>query len=121
MPIENIKIGEVLELIRLFSGNQNETKTENNPLIGQVCVVRTYSAGVHIGEVIRQDKEQVDLKNSRRLWKWQGAFTLSEVATKGVSSESRIAVEIPFIRLTNAIEIIPCSKKALKTFEACNE
>lgn len=93
----------------------------NDTIIGQHCVVRTYSAGVHLGEVVSRDGKSVVLKDARRLWRWQGAFTLSEVAIKGVSKTSRIAVALPVIELTEAIELIPTSAEARATFDACHE
>ena len=125
--VENMTIKEAKELANLLKGFMDNnivisnSTVEPNPYIGKVCIIRTYSAGVHIGEVVSQNGEQVDLKNSRRLWSWKGAFTLSEVSQKGISKESRIAISIPFMRLTNAIEILPCTNEALKSFEACHE
>jgi hypothetical protein len=91
-------------------------------LIGQHVVVRTFSAGVHIGTLVEKDGENVLLKDARRLWKWSGAFTLSEVAQKGVQVKgSRIAMTVPLIELTNANEIIPTSEEARNSFEKCHE
>ena len=78
------------------------------------CIIRTYSAGVHAGYVKQQNGKEVTLVNARRLWKWAGAFTLSEMAVSGVSkpSECKFATAVPEIILTEAIEIIPCTEKA---------
>ena len=78
------------------------------------CIIRTYSAGVHAGYVKSQNGKEVTLVNARRLWKWAGAFTLSEMAVSGVSkpSECKFATAVPEIILTEAIEIIPCTEKA---------
>lgn len=74
---------------------------------GNEVIVRTYSAGVHIGEIESKDGIEITLKNARRLWSWSKAFTLSAVATKGVDrSNSRISVSVPKITL-QWIEIIP--------------
>ena len=73
-------------------------------------IVRTYSAGVHIGTLQSREGREVTLTNARRLWSWSGAFTLNAVATKGVNRKnSRISVPVPSIVLTEAIEIIPVS------------
>ena len=49
------------------------------------CIVRTYSAGVFAGWIDRKIKgKDATIYNSRRLYYWDGAFTLSTVATKGV-------------------------------------
>lgn len=75
---------------------------------GIESIVRTYAAGVHIGEVESINGQTVTLKNARRLWKWSGAFTLNAVATSGVKrNESRISVTVPSITLLDAIEVIP--------------
>ena len=75
-------------------------------------LVRCRNAGVHVGALVSRDSDTVVLKDSNRIWKWGGAFTLSEVATKGVNREkSRIACEVPMITLTTSdvAEIIPVS------------
>lgn len=80
------------------------------------CIIRTYSAGVHIGYLAEQNGKEVKLLDSRRLWKWAGAFTLSEMSRVGVTKpeECRFSCVIPEITLTEAIEIIPCSEAARK-------
>ena len=83
-------------------------------MIGKKVIVRTYSAGVHYGTLAAQDGKQVTLTDARRIWYWEGAFTLSAVAQNGVSKKSKISVDVPEILLTEAIEIIPCSEAALK-------
>jgi hypothetical protein len=86
----------------------------------QYCVVRTYSAGVHIGYVAEfgeKHPQHAKLLNSRRLHYWEGACSLSQVAMDGVNEDnSRVAVEIPEIELTDVIEVIPCSATAKAFF-----
>ena len=86
------------------------------------CVIRTYSAGVHIGyvEQFQGDKnpQYAKLLKSRRLHYWDDACSLSQVAMEGVNeSSSRIAMELPEIELTDVIEVIPCSSAAKLFFE----
>ena len=84
-------------------------------MIGKFVVVRTINAGVHYGtlaEIISENHQCIRLENARRLWNWNGALSLSEVAMNGVSvSNSKITVPVDEIILTQAIEIIPCSSK----------
>lgn len=76
--------------------------------LGPEVLVRTYSAGVHIGTIKSREGMEVVLLNARRLWSWCGAFTLNAVATSGVDRKnSRISKSVPEITLTQAIEIIP--------------
>jgi hypothetical protein len=82
----------------------------------QYVIVRTHSAGVHAGTLVTRKGKEVTLKNSRRLWYWDGAASLSELATSGVSKPQncKFPAVVPIIVLTEAIEIIPCSKIAQK-------
>lgn len=82
-------------------------------------IVRTYSAGVHAGYLENHNGKEVTLRNSRRLWKWAGAFTLSELAKIGATkpSECKFATTLGKILLTEAIEIIYCSEKARGSIE----
>lgn len=77
-------------------------------------LVRTYSAGVHFGTLEHHDGKSVTLKNARRLWRWFGAFTLSEVSQTGIKDGSKVTIAVPEIHLTEAIEIIPLSDAADK-------
>ncbi len=80
-------------------------------------VVRTYSAGVHFGELAARRGQEVDLVNARRLWNWNGANTLHEVATVGVAENSKISAPVETITLTQAIEVIGVSEVARKNLE----
>ena len=85
-------------------------------------VVRTYSAGVHVGELKSRKGKEVVLVNARRLWKWMGAFTLSEVAVEGIKAGSKPSISAPQIVLTEAIEVIkttPAAEKILREFPPC--
>ena len=85
-------------------------------------VVRTYSAGVHCGELVSRKGQEVVLANARRLWSWKGAFTLSEVAQEGIAAGSKPSVSVSEIVLTQSIEVIkssPVAEKILREFPAC--
>lgn len=78
---------------------------------GTFVLIRTYSAGVHFGTLVEKNGQEVHLSNARRLWSWQGALSLSEVAMKGIDvKNSKISVPVDEIILTQAIEIIPVNK-----------
>lgn len=80
-------------------------------------IVRTYSAGVHMGWLARKESTpagvEVTLENSRRIWKWAGAMTLSDLATSGSSApkDCKFPCEVSSIDLV-AIEIIPVTAQA---------
>jgi hypothetical protein len=83
-------------------------------------IIRTYSAGVHFGYLKSRTGKEVELVNSRRVWYWKGANSLSQMAIDGVQSgdECKFAMTVNKIVLTEAIEIINCSEKARLNLEA---
>jgi hypothetical protein len=88
-------------------------------MIGQHVLVRTHSAGVHIGTLAEHDGKMVRLTDCRRIWRWYGALELYAVARFGIDSEkSTLSVAAPEIILTEAIEIHPTSEEARATFSA---
>lgn len=79
---------------------------------GKNVIIRTINAGVHYGTLVERNGQEVHLSNARRIWSWQGALSLSEIASKGVDvKNSKISVPVEEIILTQAIEIIPVSKQ----------
>ena len=99
-------------------------KTAKNLLASEVdgmpyVIIRTYSAGVHLGYLKRKESTlagmEVTLVNSRRMWQWAGALTLSDLATNGTSKPEncKLTVEVSRIDLV-AIEIISVTEKAFK-------
>ena len=130
MDINKLTIGEAREIAALFGSIGHEpielkayTPTVN-PMVGKHCVVRTYSAGVHIGTVEAVNGTEVLLSNSRRLWNWttaSKALSLNEVATNGIAKDSKLAVSVETIYLTEAIELIPTTMKARETYETIKD
>jgi len=82
---------------------------------GDRVLVRTYSAGVHFGEVVLQEGQTIALKNARRLWRWSGANTLHEISLRGVSEDyTRISEPVDDIILMQVIEILILKPAAWK-------
>jgi hypothetical protein len=88
--------------------------------IGKQVLVRTYSAGVHFGYLKSFDGKEIVLTDARRIWSWEGAFTLSAVAQYGVKS-GKISTTVPIILLTEAIEVIPLSETAIDNLNSKKE
>ena len=103
---ETIKIDEI-EYVRKDTVSKEVEK--------DYVIVRTYSAGVHAGELIERKGKEVFLKNARRLWYWDGAASLSQLAMEGVSKPEncKFPCEVIEIYLTEAVEVIPCTNKAM--------
>jgi hypothetical protein len=78
------------------------------------CVIRTYSAGVFAGWIHRKNKgQEATIYDSRRLWYWKGANSLSQLANDGVANptECQFAQVVRETDLKQIIEIIPISEK----------
>jgi len=110
-------IGEAKQLANMLSG-LNSASTPPHPMLGRRCIIRTYSAGVHIGDVEYvnpTNSMEVKLKNALRLWKWEGGgLSLSAVANEGIKGGRLNATGEVY--LTNAIEYIPTTAKADETY-----
>lgn len=106
-----------VEYVRADSiqGNALATELDGMPY----CMVRTYSAGVFAGYVESREGKEATLRNARRIWYWDGAATLSQLATDGTSKPENCKFPCPVDRvtLTEVIEIIPITKRAKKSIE----
>lgn len=85
----------------------------------EYCMVRTYSAGVFAGYIESRDGKEAVLRNARRIWKWAGAASLSQLATDGTNSPNncKFPVAVDKVTLTEVIEIIPITERAKKSIE----
>ena len=78
-------------------------------------VVRTYSAGVFAGWLVSRKGREVKLSGARRIWYWDGAASLSQLAVDGVSKPENCKFAMPVdVVLTEAIEILSTTEKAEK-------
>jgi hypothetical protein len=83
-------------------------------------IVRTYSAGVFAGFLESRNGQEVVLRNARRIWYWDGAASLSQLAVDGTSKPSncKFPCVVDKVELLQAIEILDCTKKAQKSIES---
>ena len=90
---------------------------------GKYVLVRTYSAGVFAGTLKKQDNKNVTLTDARRIWYWDGASSLSELAMHGTSKpeDCKFPCAVNEIDLTEAIEIIEVSSKAEESIRGVKE
>ena len=82
-------------------------------------IIRTYSAGVFAGYLESKKGAEVILRNARRLWYWDGAASLSQLAMEGVSKPDncKFPCEVDKIELFEVIEIIDCTEEARKSIK----
>ena len=87
---------------------------------GKYVIVRTYSAGVFAGTLkCRKGKEGV-LTDARRLWFWDGAASLSQLAVEGTKKPEncKFPVAVSEVTLTEIIEILAVTPAARKSIAA---
>ena len=86
----------------------------------KVWMVRTYSAGVFLGTLKSREGKEVVLTDARRMWYWDGAASLSQLATEGTSKPKtcKFPVAVSEVLLTEAIEIIPATEAAIASIAA---
>lgn len=83
-------------------------------------IVRTYSAGVFAGYVESRNGQEVVIRKARRLWYWDGAASLSQLAEEGVKKPDncKFPCEVDKVLVTQAIELIDCTEKARQSIQA---
>src|SRR5512135_1723139 len=98
---ETITIDDV-KYVRADSVNQKASELDGL----KYCIVRTYSAGVFAGYLESRTGQEVVLRNARRLWYWEGAASLSQMAEEGKSKHNscKFPQEVDRIELLQAIE-----------------
>jgi hypothetical protein len=101
-----LDIADIISIVR--SVLPKRTKQPSPIAAGTYCIIRCRDAGVHAGEYVSHRGHEVVLKNSRRIWRFIGAQTLSELSVYGAKPDSKIAPTIALIVLGDACEIIPC-------------
>ena len=102
--------------LKFFTINKEKKMTNNlhETYLNNFVIIRTYSAGVFAGTLKQVEKDQVELKDAIRIWYWEGAFSLSQLAMEGVKKpeECKFAMSVNNILLNNVIEIIKTTKEA---------
>lgn len=92
-------------------------------MLNKKVIIRADRAGVFFGTLTEKNGREVRLSNCRRLWYWSGAASLSQLAVDGVSNPNgcKFTVTVSDICILDAIEIIPCTDKAIKSIESTRE
>lgn len=105
----------VLKTSRL---NKRESVTKN-----KYVIARTYSAGVFAGHLKSMKGKEIVLNDARRVWYWDGAASLSQLAMEGTNKpdKCKFPCEVDEVILTEVIEVIPCTKEAMESIKAVPE
>lgn len=89
-------------------------------LTGKQVIVRGESSGVFYGTLKEKNGREVTLKRCRRIWYWDGAASISQLAVDGTSNPGncKFTVYVDSISILDAIEIIPVTSKAIESIES---
>jgi hypothetical protein len=88
---------------------------------GDVVMVRSRDAGVFYGSLVSKVDAEVNLTNARRVYYWDGAATLSELATRGTSKPENCKFPAPTAGIHAVLgvcEIIPVTAEAKKSLDS---
>lgn len=82
-------------------------------------VIRGDRSGVFVGFLKNQTGNQVTILESRRLFYWDGAASISQIALQGVSKPQncKFPEQVPEHQILDVIEIIPCSSEAYENIK----
>ena len=112
---QELKELEINGIIYVPKGSEAKAAKGEYP----IYMVRTYSAGVFYGELKSREGQEAVLLNARRVWYWDGAASLSQLAQSGTSSPETCKFPEPVseVILTEVIELIPVTEMALETLQ----
>lgn len=87
--------------------------------IAKKVIVRGDRSGVFFGTLVEKNGREVKLTDCRRLWRWDGAASISQLAVDGTVAPENCNFPTPVseIEILDVIEIIPCTEKAIKSIE----
>ena len=91
-----------------------------NNFEGKKVIVRGDGSGVFFGTLAAKEGQEVKLEKCRRLWYWDGAASISQLAKDGTAKPGncKFSVAVDEIELLDAIEIIPCTEESIKSIES---
>ena len=89
----------------------------------QFCIVRCDRAGVFFARVESLDGQTAQLRDARRIWYWDGAASLSQLAMEGTKAPGncKFTVTVPQMTVTQVIEVIPCTEQAIASINGVGE
>ena len=127
IDIDDLTIGEAKRLAAMLAPllGQKAPPTTENPtgdqapyaaVIGRRCIIRARDAGVHYGIVRSIHGRVVVVDKDRRIWRWRGALTLSDLALTGpveTDGFSRISPEVEQVVISDACEVLTCTQACI--------
>lgn len=92
-------------------------------MIGKYVIVRATDAGVFAGVLAEKIGDEVVLTDCRRIWYWEGAASLSQLAVDGTKfpNKCKFPKAVNEICIIGVIEIIPTTKEAEESIKGVPE
>lgn len=86
-------------------------------------IIRGDRSGVHFGHIEERNGREVKIADCRRLWYWDGAASLSQLANEGVKAprNCKFAVTVSEVTVLDAIEILACTDAAVESINGVPE
>ncbi len=87
----------------------------------ETVMIRSTNAGVFYGQLVSRKGDVVTLTNARRVWYWDGAASLSELANEGPSKPKACKFPAPTEGdhvILGVIEVLPVTTRALAALDA---
>lgn len=86
-------------------------------------IVRCDRSGVFYGEIESRNGQEVTMRSARCLWYWDGAASLLQLAKDGTAEprNCKFTVYVDELTVVDAIEILPCTDKAITSIEGVSE
>jgi hypothetical protein len=87
---------------------------------GKECLVRTKSAGVFVGIIKDMQKEECIMINARRIFYWEGAASLSQLAAEGVKNAGKCLFprEVGEVIIHKPVETIKLTEAAVESINS---
>jgi len=114
---KKVKVDElVIDGVTYVPKGLSAEKLEGMPYV----MIRTYSAGVHCGYLKSREGKEVELLDSIRIWKWDGAASISQLAMEGTNAPDGCKFGVPIttsLLLTESIEVIEMTETAKQSIQ----
>ena len=80
-------------------------------------IVRANGAGVFFGELKEKNGTEVTMCNVRKLFYWDGAAAVEQLAVDGTSQPEncKFTTWVDEMIIDNVLQVIPCTEKAIKS------
>ena len=91
--------------------------------MSEYYIVRGDRSGVFFGKIAERNGSEVRMQKVRKLWYWEGACAVEQLALDGVKKPSgcMFTVTVEEMTITDAIQIIPCTDEAQKSISGVAE